>query len=201
MLEEYFKTYQKQFGINHYKGDEEEIAKSMYKDKYEHLLATGVLFKKIVFGKVFVAHREIIAGQEKGKEDGKGMQHNKKVSLEECPHRTQYSDKQNIHSRLTLASYTHVLFCSCVGISMVFEDWKAAKESLVALGWFFDVPACDDDKLSTKAWDKLNEALFAHEKMLKDAKGMKDSLRANNTGTLQPRSCHVYLLVVVIVSF
>ena len=66
MHEEYFKTYTKQFGMDQSKGVEEEIAKSMYTDKYEHLLATGVLFKKIVFGKVFVAHREVIAGQEKG---------------------------------------------------------------------------------------------------------------------------------------
>ena len=83
MLEEYFKTYNKKFGIDQSKGVEEEIAKTMYKDKYEHLLATGALFKKIVFGKVFVAHREIIAGQEKGNEDGKGMEHTKKVSIEE----------------------------------------------------------------------------------------------------------------------
>ena len=80
---------------------------------------------------------------------------------------------------------------------MVCEDWKAAKDSLMALGWFFDAPACEDDKLSTKAWDKLNEALLAHEKMLKDSKVMKDSLRENNTGII----CHVYLRVVFIFPF
>ena len=83
MHEEYFETYTKKFGIDQAKGVEEEIAKTIYKDKYEHLIATGVLFKKIVFGKVFVAHREVIAGQEKGKEDGKGMQRCKKVTIEE----------------------------------------------------------------------------------------------------------------------
>ena len=63
-------SYRKKFGIDQSKGIEEELAKDMYPN-YDSLLLRGVLQKKVIDGKTFVYHREIIAGTETGVIEGK----------------------------------------------------------------------------------------------------------------------------------
>ena len=63
-------SYRKKFGIDQWKGIEEDLAKDMYPN-YDSLLTREVLQKKVIDGKTFVYHREIIAGTETGVIEGK----------------------------------------------------------------------------------------------------------------------------------
>ena len=63
-------NYRKKFGIDQSKGIEDELAKDMYPN-YDALLLKGILQKKVIDGKTFVYHREIIAGTETGVIDAK----------------------------------------------------------------------------------------------------------------------------------
>ena len=63
-------SYRKKFGIDQSKGIEEDLAKDMYPN-YDALLLKGTLQKKVIDGKTFVYHREIIAGAETGVIEGK----------------------------------------------------------------------------------------------------------------------------------
>ena len=136
-------SYRKKFGIDQSKGIEEELAKEMYPN-YDSLVTRGVLQKKVIDGKTFVYHREIIAGTETGVIEGKKT------------------------SRVR---------------ALKDEDWDAAKTVLNNLGWFFQVKDSDAEGAYTSiAFNKLTEAVAAHEKMLNDSVSQRDKLSENEGG-------------------